>query len=134
MEDNNKPDINKRVQRVERELRDIISSYMITQIGSEIEGLASITRVIVTRDLRSARVLVYNQAGEKIAKQNADVLQHHAHQINQQINAQIRMKYTPKITFLVDTKFDEAMKVEEKLRLLELERRANEKKSQTDDE
>lgn len=133
MEDK-KPDINKRVQRVERELRDIISSYMITQIGSEIEGLASITRVIVTRDLRSARVLVYNQAGEKVAKQNAEVLQGHAHQINQQINDQIRMKYTPKITFLVDTKFDEAMKVEEKLRLLELERRANDKKSETDDE
>ncbi len=129
-----KPDINKRVQRVEKELRDIISSYMITRIGSEIEGLASITRVIVTRDLRSARVLVYNQSGEKVAKQNAEVLQSHAHQINQQVNDQIRMKYTPKITFLVDTKFDEAMKVEEKLRLLELERRANEKKSTADDE
>ncbi len=124
---------NRRIQRVEKELRDLISSYMVIQLGGEIEGIAAITRVMVSKDLRTAKVLVYNQSGEDVAKQNAEVLQAHAHQINQYINSQVRMKYSPKIKFLVDTKFDEAMKVQHELRKLELERLEKEK-SESDDE
>lgn len=133
MEDN-KPDGNRRIQRVEKELRDLISSFMVIQLGGEIEGIGSITRVMISKDLRSARVLVYNQGGEKSAKQNVEVLQSHAHQINQFINSQVRMKYSPKIKFFVDTKFEEAMKVQHELRKLELERLENEKASKSDDE
>lgn len=125
---------NRRIQRVEKELRDLISSYMVIQLGGEIEGIAAITRVMVSKDLRSARVLVYNQAGEAVAKQNVEVLQGNAHQINQYINSQVRMKYSPKIKFFVDTKFEDAMKVQHELRKLELERLENEKKSESDDE
>lgn len=127
MEDRDrKPEGNRRIQRVEKELRDLISSFMVIQLGGEIEGIASITRVMMAKDLRSARVLVYNQGGEKVAKQNVEILQAHAHQINQYINSQVRMKYSPKIKFFVDTKFDEAMKVQIELRKLELERKNNE--------
>jgi ribosome-binding factor A len=119
---------NRRIQRVEKELRDLISSYMVIQLGGEIEGIASITRVMVSKDLRSARVLVYNQGGEQAAKQNVEVLQENAHQINQFINSQVRMKYLPKMKFFVDTKFEEAMKVQHELRRLELERLESEKK------
>jgi len=125
---------NRRIQRVEKELRDLISSYMVIQLGGEIEGIAAITRVMMSKDLRSARVLVYNQSGEKVAKENVDVLQANAHQINQFINSQVRMKYSPKIKFFVDTKFDDAMKVQIELRKLELERLENEKNSNNEDE
>ena len=125
---------NRRIQRVEKELRDLISSYMVIQLGGEIEGIAAITRVMMSKDLRSARVLVYNQSGEKVAKENVDVLQANAHQINQYINSQVRMKYSPKIKFFVDTKFDDAMKVQIELRKLELERLENEKNSNNEDE
>jgi ribosome-binding factor A len=131
MEDDKKPEGNRRIQRVEKELRDLISSFMVIQLGGQIEGICAITRVMVAKDLRSARVLVYNQSGEKTAKQNVDVLQANAHPINQYINSQVRMKYSPKIKFFVDTKFDEAMKVQHELRKLELERQQN---SKTDDE
>lgn len=125
---------NRRIQRVEKELRDLISSYMVIQLGGEIEGIASITRVMMSKDLRSARVLVYNQGGEEVAKQNVEVLQENTHEINQYINSQIRMKYLPKIKFLVDTKFEEAMRVQHELRKLELERQKNEDNSESDDE
>lgn len=125
---------NRRIQRVEKELRDLISSYMVIQLGGEIEGIAAITRVMMSKDLRSARVLVYNQSGEKVAKENVDVLQANAHQINQFINSQVRMKYSPKIKFFVDTKFDDAMRVQIELRKLELERLENEKDSNNEDE
>jgi len=121
----------RRILRVEKELHELISSYMVMQLGAEIEGIAAITRVIVSRDLRTAKALVYNQAGEKVAQSNADVLQSFAPEIQHYVNSQIRMKYCPKIHFLVDTKFDSAMRVQEELRKLELERKA--KKEQTDE-
>jgi ribosome-binding factor A len=125
---------NRRIQRVEKELRDLISSYMVLKLSGEIEGIAAITRVMMSKDLRSARVLVYNQSGEKVAKENVDVLQANAHQINQFINSQVRMKYSPKIKFFVDTKFDDAMRVQIELRKLELERLESEKDSNNEDE
>lgn len=131
MSEDKKPEGNRRIQRVEKELRDLISSYMVIQLGGRIEGICAITRVMVSKDLRAARVLVYNQSGEVTAKQNVEVLQENAHPINQYINSQVRMKYSPKIKFFVDTKFDEAMKVQHELRKLELERQSNAK---TDEE
>ncbi len=124
---------NRRIQRVEKELRDLISSYMVIQLGGEIEGIATITRVMVSKDLRSARVLVYNQGGETVAKQNVEVLQNKAHQINQYINSQVRMKYLPKMKFFVDTKFEDAMKVQHELRKLELEREERESQDSDDE-
>lgn len=123
-----------RIQRVEKELKDLISSFMVVQLGSEIEGIGSITRVIVAKDLRSARVLVYNQGGEELSKQNVSVLQANAHPINQYINSQIRMKYIPKLKFYFDDKFEEAMRVQMKLRTMELERLESEEKSQPEDD
>lgn len=132
--DEKKPGGSIRIQRVEKELKDLISSFMVMQLGSEIEGIGAITRVIVSKDLRSARVLVYNQGGEELAKQNASVLQANAHPINQYINSQVRMKYSPKLKFYVDDKFEDAMRVQMELRKLELERLENEKKPQSEDE
>lgn len=129
-----KPGGSIRIQRVEKELKDLISSFMVMQLGSEMDGIAAITRVIVSKDLRNARVLVYNQGGLELAKQNADVLQAHAHPINQYINTQVRMKYSPKLKFYVDDKFEDAMKVQMELRRLELERLESEEKSQSEDE
>jgi ribosome-binding factor A len=116
----------RRILRVEREIRELVSTYMVFQLNSEMEGIAAITRVIVSRDLRTAKALVYNQQGEETAAQNVELLQARAPQIQQYINSQIRMKYCPRIKFFVDTKFEEAMRVQEALRQLELERKQNE--------
>ena len=118
---------NRRILRVERELRELISSYMVYQLGSEVDGIAAITRVIVSRDLRTAKALVHNQQGNEVAEKNVQTLQGRAPQIQSYINSQLRMKYVPKIKFFVDDKFEDAMRVQEALRQLELERKSQSK-------
>ncbi len=117
----------RRILRVERELYELISNYMVCHLGSEVDGIAAITRVIVSRDLRSAKAFVHNQDGEKAAQKNVEALQNFAPQIQSYINSQIRMKYVPKLKFLVDNKFDEAMRVQETIRKLEIDRKKSSK-------
>lgn len=111
-----------RVQRVEKEIREIASSYIVYNLGSELEGFATLTRVICSRDLKTAKILVHTFEGVAQAQKNVLVLKEHAGDIQREINSQLRMKYCPRIQFHVDDKYEEALRVQEELRRLELER------------
>lgn len=47
-----------RVQRVEREIREVVGSYLISGFKGGLPGLVSLTRVICTKDFRNAKILV----------------------------------------------------------------------------
>lgn len=106
---------NRRVQRVEKELREIISGYMVFKMSGLLEGFPSLTRVIVSKDLRTVKALIYCQDLEDMHS-NVDILNDEAHSIQSEINKQIRMKYCPKVKFIADTKYDDALKVHKELK------------------
>lgn len=114
---------NRRIQRVEKEIRELVSSFIVVDMAGLLEGIASVTRVIVSKDLRTAKVLVYSE-DPKIMKINVDSLNAEAYRVQAKINIQIRMKYCPKVIFIADDKYDDAMRVERALKLLEDERKS----------
>lgn len=115
-----------RIQRVEREIREVIGSYLITGFKGELPGIVSVSRVIVSRDLRNAKVLItvmgYGandgdpKALKKIQDEALSELKAHAPAVQSEVNRRLRMKYCPKLTFLYDEGFDNVMKVEKILR------------------
>ncbi len=114
-----------RVQRVEKEIREIVSKFVVTEVP-EITGIISVSRVIVSRDLRKAKVLIHNLEGIETARSNVEVLERYAYAIQKNIGLQIRMRYCPKIEFYADEKYDDVLKVQNVLHDLEVERAARE--------
>ncbi len=119
-----------RIQRVEKEIKEIVSGYIVYQLAGVIDGFITITRVICSRDLKTAKVLVHSFDGEDFAKKNVEILQKRAYDIQNEINSQLRMKYCPRILFFVDDKYEEALRVQEELRRLEMERREQSREPQ----
>lgn len=117
----NKSD-HRRISRVEREIREVVATYMIGGFKGQIDGFVSISRVIASRDLRHAKVL-FTLMGETADRKAAErELQDYAHDFQREINRSLRMKYCPKLSFHYDEGFENAVRVDRILTDLEKER------------
>ena len=120
-----------RLPRVEREIREVVASYLISGFRGELPGLVSVSRVVASKDLRHAKVLVValgeNFDREALVKE----LQEHAHEVQQAVNQRLRMKFCPRLSFCYDTGYEHALKVETILRNLSLER--DDREDETED-
>jgi len=131
-----------RVQRVEREVRDVVGTMLLGPLSTDFPGLISISRVSMSADLRNARINViamsqipvpeptldeeknqsedreYRKKLEAERKGVVKALNEHAYEVQQAIARKLQMRFTPKVTFFYDEGFDSAMKVEGILRKL----------------
>jgi ribosome-binding factor A len=114
------PKDNHRVPRVEKQIREVIGRYLIGGFRGDVDGIISVTRVIASRDIRTAKVLVTLMGlgdGQAPAKKAAiKELNAHAHEFQREVNHRLQMKFCPKVTFFYDEGFENAMKVENILR------------------
>ncbi len=115
-----------RLLRVEREIRDIVAGYLINGCRGELPGIISVSRVVASKDLRNAKVLITALDPNVDRKALLEELQEHAHEVQQVVNQRLRMKYCPRLSFHYDTGMEHALKVESILRDLSLERAARE--------
>ncbi len=114
----------RRVSRVEKEIQSVVSTYIIQNLQSELPGLVTISRVIVPADLRSAKVYVSMlnisleaptpKKSGKISDiaQAIKTLQSWAPDIQEAIDAKLKMKYLPKVTFFEDEATEKILKIE----------------------
>ncbi len=121
----------RRVSRVEKEIHSAVSTYIVQHLQSELPGFITVGRVIVPGDLRTAKVFVsllqINHTAE-IEQTNLQlnhldkairVLQHHAKNIQTEIDRQLKMKYLPKLTFMPDESTEKILKIEKLLSTLD---------------
>lgn len=102
----------RRKERVEKEVQQIISSYMISHLQGELGGLVTVTKVMMPADFRSAKVFVTFFSADDIKIDLLKVLQPWARDIQNQINAKLQMRYVPKITFYKDEATESILRVE----------------------
>ncbi len=102
----------RRKERVEKEVQQIISTYMITQLQNELGGLVTVTRVMMPADFRAAKVFVtfFSVSHEKIDL--IKELQKWTKDIQNEINNKLQMRYCPKITFYKDESTETILKIE----------------------
>lgn len=130
--------VSRRVQRVEKELREIIGVYLLTGMKAPLSGVVTLTRVTVSPDLRIARAFVTmlasneaelasnevisgrstsnRQAAENEKNQNLEILNSSTRDLQAIIHKQLPMKYCPKVRFEIDKGFDNVQIVEQRLR------------------
>lgn len=99
----------RRVQRVEKELREIVASYVIRHCN---EDMYNVNGVKVSKDLRQAKVFVSIIGQINVSQDKLDELQEHSSEIQREIAKKLRMKYCPKIKFYNDESVAMAEKVD----------------------
>ena len=102
-----------RLERVNSLLKRVIAEAMFSVMqGDTVQpGLITVTGVSCGKDLRDATVKVSvfgDDALKEIALQH---LKHHAKQFQQEINRQVRMKFTPRLTFQLDLSLEKGDEV-----------------------
>jgi ribosome-binding factor A len=99
--------------RVEREVQETISNFVIQQLKNDLPGLVTITRVQMPADFRAAQVFIsYYSTIENDKTDAAEVLQSWARDIQDEIGHTLKMRYCPKLTFFNDETTEKILKIE----------------------
>ena len=93
---------NRRLQRAEKEIREIISSYLTREQSGSSDDLICLTRVEVSRDLRNVKAFVCVIGQEEVSPEILKTLQSHAPFIQKLFSSRFRMKFCPKLRFFND--------------------------------
>lgn len=104
-----------RVQKVEKELREIISQTLPECIYLEDNVLLTVVRVQAASDLRTAKVFI-SVFPDEAAPDVMHELEEVRVDIQSQVSKKIRMKYLPKLTWMLDKTLDQMVKMHETIK------------------
>tara|TARA_B100001248_G_C27396180_1_gene465710 strand:+ start:3450 stop:3824 length:375 start_codon:yes stop_codon:yes gene_type:complete len=110
-----------RTKKIEKQLQDIISMYMLSHFPYKNDLILSITNVVVSPDLRSAKVYfsVFSPLASEIEPESVlEILEEERPNIQEQIHTKLKMKFTPRLTFYFDETIAENFRLIEKLKAL----------------
>jgi len=101
--------MSRRTDRINEQLREEISMLLTRSIKDpRLNGVISITRVVSSNDLRSARVYI-SVMGDQQTKQDALLgIRSAASFLRRELRDRINMKHTPFLTYELDDSLEEA--------------------------
>lgn len=119
-----------RMARVEKEVRDVIGTYLFGGFGGKLPGLVSLTRVQISADLKIANInvtlMMTQDEGETMdvfekrqviaRKEAVTELNEYAKDFQGELARRLQMRFTPKVHFHYDDGFESALQVEKILR------------------
>lgn len=97
--------------RLAEALKKEISDILINEIKDPRIGFVTITLVEVTPDLRYARVYASVLGNEEQRKLTAEALTKATGYIRSEIGKRIRLKFTPEITFKLDSSIERGTRI-----------------------
>lgn len=115
---------NARMRKVNEAVREIVAAE-VTGLKDPGLGFVTITGVDTAPDLRTARVF-YSVLVEEDAEATAGALGRAAPRLQAAVAAGVKMKYTPRLRFLVDPSIEQGVRIERILQEIEEERRTSE--------
>lgn len=98
-----------RLERVNSLLKRVIAEAMfsVMQGDTVAPGLITVTGVSCGKDLRDATVSVSVFGDEPLKEQALQHLKHHARHFQDAINREVKMKFTPRLTFRLDRSIEQ---------------------------
>ena len=113
-------DAGPRMRKVNELLREVIAESIV-ELKDPGLGFITITGVDTAPDLRTA-IVVYSVLGtEEEQEATAAALERAAPHLQEVAGRQVRLKYTPRLSFRVDPSIDEGIKIDQLLKGLEEE-------------
>ena len=109
----------RRVIRVERALREVISSYLISNSRLSLPAMVSVPAVKASKDLRQAKVYVSvigADLPEGVVDECIEILNENHADIQGHVGRELKMKFCPKLRFFGDEVQQAAIKVDALIR------------------
>ena len=109
--------MSRRIDRVNELLRSELSNLLSREIKDpRVAGVISITEVVASNDLRSARVYVSVMGRDSDRKAALDGIRSAASFLRRELRDRINLRHTPHMTFVLDDSIEEGERV---LRLID---------------
>ncbi len=104
--------MSRRTDRINEQLREEVSTILTRQIKDpRLNAVISITRVVSTNDLRSARVYISVMGNKQTQHEALEGIRSAASFVRREIRNRINMKHTPFLSYELDSSIDEADKL-----------------------
>lgn len=99
----------KRLTRVNELLRREVADMLCRALGAKDADFSTVTvtHVLTSPDLRRARVFVSIRGSEPERKEVLAALYRHRKEIQSKVNHDVKLKYTPRLTFQLDESLEE---------------------------
>ncbi len=114
----------RRVQMVEKEIQAVLGMYLINGFSEPVDVFITLSRTVVSADLKFAKIYftVLPKGGtgadhvdEETAEETENVLNEHAHEFQHHIAKELKLRFTPKVSFFHDRSVEKVMKVDKLL-------------------
>ncbi|MBU4483923.1 30S ribosome-binding factor RbfA [bacterium] len=109
-----------RAGRVGQQIKDLMLELRVSKLNDPRLKEIEITDVILTRDLRIARIYFYTENGRNAATAGYSALKSAKGAIKREISTTLNMKYTPELEFYFDESIGRGQKIEKLLSELNL--------------
>lgn len=118
----------RRVARVSEQIKREVGSMLLSEIKDDRVGvgMASVTRVEVSGDLRHARILVSIYGSESDRQQTMEGLAHATGFVRRELAKRLTMRFVPEVQFIEDRSIEKGTQVLALLNKLAEERSAKE--------
>lgn len=116
-----------RVRRVEEGVREALASLLASEVKDPGAAGVVVTRVEMSKDLKSARVHVrLLEGGDDAARRQAaiEALGRASGMLRREVTQELGLRYAPQLRFLYDEGLDNTSRVEQLLAEIEAERRS----------
>ena len=101
--------MSRRTERINEQLREEISTLLTRQIKDpRLNAVISITRVVSSGDLRSARVYISVMGNQETKQSALEGLRSAASFLRRELRNRINMKHTPFLSYQLDDSINEA--------------------------
>ncbi len=101
-----------RVRKLQEFIKQEISQMLMRGLKDPRIGFVTVTDVHVTGDLREATVYVSLFGSDKEKEDSLQALKHATGHIRTELGKNLRLRYTPELTFEKDTSLDYSMHIE----------------------
>lgn len=105
-----------RLSRIDHEMQRVLGTLVSQELKDPRMGFTTVTRVEATQDLRFAKVYVSVIGDRHVARQTMDALEHAAGFLRGELGHQIKLRYTPELTFVEDRSTERAIALSKTLR------------------
>jgi ribosome-binding factor A len=105
-----------RLSRIDHEMQRVLGTLVSQELKDPRMGFTTVTRVEATQDLRFAKVYVAIIGDRHVARQTMDALEHAAGFLRGELGHQVKLRYTPELTFVEDRSTERAIELSKTLR------------------
>ncbi len=102
----------RRINRVEQEVQKTIAQFLISGFRHPLQGLVTVSKVTMPADLRNAKVYISVLGTDEQKEATLEKLQSAAHEIQNYIGRQLKMRYCPRLAFFSDHTTEQILKIE----------------------